>query len=86
MINSEKRICQPVLQKDARRGDSVLLICSWCKKIDIRDGNWQEIEDAVKNLKLFESGNLPQLSHGRCLSCYQSISEKYQNTFARKAA
>ncbi len=81
IINAEKRIYQNVFQNDARRTDSVIVACSWCKKIETRDGSWHEIEEALSNLKLFESENIPQMSHGMCVSCYQSISEKHQDTF-----
>jgi hypothetical protein len=73
VIQSEKRPRQNILRKDARLRDSVLTVCSWCAKIDTGAGNWQEIEEAIENLGLFELENLPQLSHGMCASCYRII-------------
>jgi hypothetical protein len=73
IIQSEERVRQDILRKDARLTDSILKVCSWCAKIDTGEGNWQEIEEAVVNLGLFELENLPQLSHGMCVSCYEVI-------------
>jgi hypothetical protein len=82
LISAEKRVYQNAFQKGARRGNGVIIVCSWCKKIDTRDGNWREIEEAVTNLEIFESENIPQLSHGMCVPCYQTITAKHQNTSA----
>lgn len=81
IVRSEKRLYQNVFQTDARRNDSVIVACSWCKKIETEDGGWQEIEDAAASLKIFETENMPQLSHGMCASCYQSITANHRETF-----
>ena len=85
-IWTEKRNPQNVLQKDVPPSDDILLVCSWCKKIDVQNGDWQEIEEAISNLGLFELDNFPQLSHGMCLACYQTITESHQNRFGLKPA
>jgi hypothetical protein len=61
----------PVALLDHNRpiSDKFLLMCGWCKQIDLSDG-WVEVEEAVKMLELFEGGlPLPGLSHGICPSC-----------------
>lgn len=50
--------------------EELLVVCSWCDRINIKNNNWQEIEQAVNTLKLFESQNLPLISHGMCSDCY----------------
>lgn len=76
LIRAEKRSPQKIFQSDVPRKDEVIIICSWCGKINIGKNNWQEIEDAVKILGLFESDALPQVSHGMCSDCYQIMSRK----------
>jgi len=46
----------------------VLRIGSWCKRV-YTDAAWLEVEDAVERLGLFESEELPAISHGMCPSC-----------------
>ena len=54
--------------------DNLLIICSWCNKIETGNGKWQEIEEAVKTLGLLELETLPTISHGMCDSCYKTVS------------
>lgn len=58
--------------------DEVIIICSWCNKIKIDEGDWQEIEEFQENLGLFDLEILPQPSHGMCDDCYKVVSEKFQ--------
>lgn len=82
LICAEKRVRQNVFQKDARRGGSgVIVVCSWCNKVETDDGKWREIEDAAADLKIFESENIPQMSHGMCASCYEVVTAKHQSIF-----
>lgn len=58
--------------------DEVIIICSWCNKIKVDEGDWQEIEEFQENLGLFDLEILPQPSHGMCDDCYKVVSEKFQ--------
>ena len=51
------------------RTDEYLLICSWCKRVDVA-GNWLDVELAVKQLELFNETSLPQITHSICNDCY----------------
>ncbi len=51
-----------------------LTICSFCKKIRVAGGRWEEIEEAIKLLGLAEAWPLPQLSHGVCEKCFDEWS------------
>lgn len=86
LIKTEERVRQNVFHKDVPRSETILIVCSWCKKIEMQNGVWQEIEEAVSVLELFETENLPQLSHGMCLACYEAITEKQQDTFTAKTS
>ncbi len=82
LINVERRIDKNVSQPDALLNGNLIVICSWCQKIEMSDGSWHELEEILSILKLFESAAAPQMSHGMCIACYQSISEKHRDTFA----
>ena len=69
---------EKAFEPEARTVEEIIVICSWCNKIKIDDGDWQEIEESIKKLSLFEQEVLPQASHGMCDDCYQSVSEKFK--------
>ncbi len=63
----------PLLEKayhcrHAEEQRSVLLICSWCKRVK-HEGRWQEIEEVMSATSLMETGVYPLLSHGLCPRC-----------------
>jgi hypothetical protein len=57
--------------RSARSGDYIP-VCGWCKKVRIGE-EWTEVEDAVRQLQLFEEPRLPQITHGICPRCYQEM-------------
>jgi hypothetical protein len=54
-----------------KRSQEFVTVCSWCKQIKLAEAEWVEVEEAVERLGLFESAELPQLSHGICPGCLQ---------------
>ena len=56
--------------KFPRKGE-LLTVCSWCKKV--KASRWLEAEDAVRELKLFESIGVPMISHGICPDCERTL-------------
>lgn len=52
------------------RTADLLLVCGWCKKIQLFDDSWVEVEAAVRSLRLFDAA-LPELTHGLCAHCFQ---------------
>jgi hypothetical protein len=60
----------------ARAGDCFLLMCSWCKRVEV-EGAWSDVEAAVQRLRLFELATLPQITHGMCPACEQEIRARY---------
>lgn len=67
-LKTEAREAQPLLERDAARGEGFITICSWCRRIRLGD-EWVEADEAVRRLDLFASASLPQLTHGLCASC-----------------
>ncbi len=68
VVREEERPAQPLLDRTLPRTGSVLMICSWCKQVQVKDG-WSEIEEAARKLGFLEADVLPQLSHGICPPC-----------------
>ena len=79
VLRQEFRPAVGVLEASGRKSDQFLRICSWCKKIWVPTGQWEEIEEAVKSLDLFASDQLPQLTHGICDSCYELVHNNLAN-------
>ena len=50
-----------------------LRMCSWCKKVDVGDNVWLEIEPAIKKLQLLERKILPEISHTMCDECLHML-------------
>lgn len=78
LIQTEVRKIEPrstmlVFERHARRGPRLILMCGWCKLVDV-EGQWREIEDALAGLRLFESELPPQITHGICPTCHGQMS------------
>lgn len=58
---------------DLSENDEFLKCCSYCKKIETDVDNWEELEDAVGVLGLFERKALPKITHGICPACYVTV-------------
>lgn len=71
-ISIEKRPNQALLDVTLPRASAMLVICGWCKRVQI-DGGWAEVEDAVKQLGLMESSKPPLLTHGICERCAEEM-------------
>ena len=72
VLRTEARPAQALLEPTLERGDAFLRACSWCKRIEVA-GSWLEVEEAVARLGLFERAPLPQLTHGMCEPCYETV-------------
>lgn len=69
VVREESREPIPFLAPGIARGDSVLVMCGWCKKVRVGAEQWVEVEAAVKALDLFDAPRLPRISHGICSVC-----------------
>ena len=80
---SIRHICEPVW-KEARpavalldssypRDERVLHTCEWCRRIQVRLGAWEEVEQAQQTLGIMAEATLPQLKPIACSMCKQSL-------------
>jgi hypothetical protein len=80
---SIRHICEPVwresrpavalLDPSYPRDERTLLSCAWCRRIQVRLGLWEEIEDAQQTLAIPADSSLPRLEPGACTTCKQSL-------------
>ena len=69
----QERLAVPLLDPAQPRSDGFVLICAWCKRIELPSDTWVEVEDAVPALGLFECDAFPRLSHGICPDCSDDL-------------
>ncbi|MGF1677686.1 MAG: hypothetical protein ACFCUX_00665, partial [Candidatus Methylacidiphilales bacterium] len=74
-LHVEDRAPVALLSRGAARSTELIRVCAWCNRIDSGSGSgeWVEIEDAVERLGLFELQEVPQLTHGICEACFDSM-------------
>jgi hypothetical protein len=80
-LRAEARPSQMIYDTNALRSDEILIVCSWCKKINTGAEIWEEVENAIVSLGLFDLKALPQLSHGMCNDCYRQVTQESQARF-----
>jgi hypothetical protein len=55
-----------------------LTLCSWCKRIRLPDDDFVEVEQAIERLDLFGEPVLPNLTHGCCPDCFDSLIGRFR--------
>ena len=58
----------------ATGSNELLRVCGWCNKVNV-GGAWEEIEQAIVSLRLFELPLLPSMTHGICDPCHLKLTE-----------
>jgi hypothetical protein len=59
---------RPPVPLPQERPGGLLRACGWCRRV-AGPGGWLEVEDAVRELGLFEAKELPAATHGICARC-----------------
>lgn len=68
----------PLLNTRARRSQTMLSMCSFCKAVEIHPNEWIQPEIAVARLKLFDESDAPQISHGVCNDCVGEFNRRME--------
>jgi hypothetical protein len=76
VLREERRPRQELLGRYAARAGDMLRMCGWCKRVDVGAGRWEEVEEAVRALCLFERQAMPPLTHGICEACFRAMNKK----------
>lgn len=74
----ERRPAVNLLAAHAVRSDRSLALCSWCKKVQLGERHWVEVEEAVVKLGLVEASIMPRLDHVTCPACYGEIMQELE--------
>lgn len=77
IIREEQREPVSLVNASADYKGQLISMCSICKKVQLADTKWVEIEEAIKALSLFSPENIPRISHGFCEPCYVKYMKKY---------
>jgi hypothetical protein len=64
-------VLTPADAADPARADTLIRMCSWCKKVDAGAAGWLEVEHAVAELGLFVAPRPDIITHGICPECVQ---------------
>ncbi len=67
-LSVEEREPVELLDPTVPRGDELVTLCSWCKKIKTPKG-WFPVEEGLSELRPFDSRQMPAISHGMCDEC-----------------
>lgn len=70
---TEARPAIALLDGNYPRDSRVLQRCAWCARVQVRLGDWREIEDAQFTLGIEAAATLPILQEAACASCKQSV-------------
>ncbi len=76
LLRTEHRRAVPLLDPNVARSGSVLEACSFCKSIRVDEAIWLQVEDAIAHLGLFDSPQLPTLSHSVCPACLPEFHQR----------
>ena len=69
LVSADDRDYVALLDPSAPCSDEILMICSWCKRIELAEEGWTDIERSVRTLGLFNESPIPRLSHSLCPRC-----------------
>ncbi len=62
----ELRVPIPLIDPRGPKEGKWLRMCSWCRRVDVDNGSWVEVEDAISLLGLFLQENPPPITHTVC--------------------
>ncbi len=74
LLRTEERPHMPLIALDHKRpvSERMLSMCSWCKSV-LAEQAWVEVEEAVRQLRIFASDAMPRISHGICPDCSKRL-------------
>ncbi len=78
LLREEARPRVDLLDPDFPRTEQWLTQCAWCKRVNV--AGWMEVEEAVRQLGLFEQARLPRITHSVCPACKQAFESTPQST------
>lgn len=74
LLSAESREAIPMFDSYSSNSNRILVLCSWCKKVQSSAQDWSSIEEASNLFNLF-TGEPPRLSHAICPACASEVYE-----------
>jgi hypothetical protein len=69
LLREQLRPVYSILDRAFPRTRGGLLMCSLCKRVQAFGTRWLELEDAIEQLQLFDTAELPELHYSVCDGC-----------------
>jgi len=69
LLREQKRPYYSILDRVFTRSHERITMCSLCKRIHAFELRWLELEDAIRELDLFDSADLPEVTYAVCDAC-----------------
>lgn len=80
IVREEIRPPLPLLTLGSHQGESLITMCSWCKRVKSPVTlAWLEPEEAVSQLQLFHYTAPPMISHGICPDCEKKVEAEVES-------
>lgn len=73
IVSERRRRPIPLLDHGHPRGEDLLSMCSWCRRVLAHPDRWLALEHAIEELELFSRSELPRLTHSACPDCYRRL-------------
>ena len=80
LLQEERRSYVTLLDSNIKRKSSFVIMCSWCKTVNVSREHWIDIEAAVKFLNLPKYAPYPKISHRICPACSSRLRTEIINT------
>jgi hypothetical protein len=74
LLSRRERPYTPLLDPGVSRNKKEIIICSFCRRIQVTEGTWSEVEAAVVRLRAFSHSNAPRLIESVCSQCREKVS------------
>lgn len=69
MAAEEERPTVALLDSGQKRDQRQVRICSWCQSLNLPDGSWVPVEEAVARIDYLAQPPFPIVTHGICTPC-----------------
>ena len=80
LIREEARPRVELPHRDIGDTEDLVRLCSWCKRVQLVDRTWVEVEQAIQDLELFQSTTMPAITHGMCGDCATEIQSQIEDS------
>jgi len=79
LLSEEERAAVPLLMPRTRPSNTYVRICSWCHVVAWPGETWKPLETATERVVDVDEADPPELTHGICETCAQSMLELLAN-------